>query len=268
MVYVDLLVIEDLIYNYVILMGVSLLLTRITNFKKIFLSSTIGTIPLIFLFLDISNQLNFIISFVFSIIMTVIAFSFKDIIYTIKNIFYMYMISIFCAGSIYLINVNILPNIDNYLLNVILLIVLAPIITLIYIKSINKAQNNYSNYYKVDIYFNAKETITVTAFLDTGNKLIDPYKQRPIILINKSLINIHNKKILLVPYNTVNNSDILKCIVPERIYIHNVGYRRNFLVGLMDEVNIEGVNCILNPTLLERIWKNVKKIVFKNNEEV
>ena len=75
-------------------------------------------------------------------------------------------------------------------------------------------------------YFNDLEKITVTAFLDTGNKLIDPYNQRPIILINKSLININDKKILLVPYNTVNNSDLLKCVIPKKIYIHNIGYRK------------------------------------------
>jgi len=253
MVYVDLLVIEDLIYNYVILLGVSLLLTRVTNLKKIFLSSVIGTIPLIFLCLNISNQLNFIISFIFSIIMSIIAFSYKDILYTIKNIFYMYMTGIFIGGFIYLINVNIIHIIDNNLLNVIVLIILAPITTLIYIKSISKIKNNYSNYYKVDIYFNIEESITITAFLDTGNKLIDPYKHRPIILINKTLVNTKNKKIILVPYNTVNNSDLLQCIIPDKIYIHNVGYRKKFLVGLMDEVNIEGVDCILNQKLLERI---------------
>lgn len=165
----------------------------------------------------------------------------------------MYTTGIFIAGFIYLINVNIFPNIENYLLNVITLISLSPIITLIYIKSINKIKNNYSNYYKVDIYFNELEKITITSFLDTGNKLIDPYKHRPIILINKSLINIKNKKILLVPYNTVNNNDLLKCIIPHKIYIHNIGFRKNFLVGLMDEVNIEGVDCILNQKLLERI---------------
>jgi len=60
MVYVDLLVIQDLIYNYVILLGTSILLTRITNIKKIFLSSVIGLIPLIFLFLNTSNILNFL----------------------------------------------------------------------------------------------------------------------------------------------------------------------------------------------------------------
>ena len=253
MVYIDLLVIQDLIYNYVILLGVSILLTRITNIKKIFLSSVIGTIPLIFLFLNISNQLIFFISFIFSIIMSLITFSYKDILYTLKNIFYMYTTSIFIAGSIYLINVNLLPTINNYLLNVIILIIISPIITYIYIKSISKFKNNYSNYYKVDIYLKEEERLTITAFLDTGNKLIDPYKRRPIILINKSLINEKKQKIILVPYNTVNNSDLLKCIVPKKIYIHNIGYRNNFLIGLMDEVNIEGVDCILNQKLLERI---------------
>ena len=253
MVYVDLLVIQDLIYNYVILLGISLLLTRITNIKKIFLSSAIGTIPLIFLFINISNQLNFFISFIFSIIMSLITFSYKDIIYTIKNIFYMYSISIFLAGGINLINVNLLPNIDNHILNVIILIILAPIITYIYIKSINNYKNNYSNYYKVDIYINDDEKLTLSAFLDTGNKLIDPYKHRPIILINKKLIKTKNKKILLVPYNTINTNDLLKCIIPKKIYIQNIGYKTNFLIGLMDEITIDGVDCVLNQKLLERI---------------
>ncbi len=253
MVYVDLLVIQDLIYNYVILLGVSLLLTRITNFKRILLSSVIGTIPLIFLYLKINNNLNFLISFMFSIIMSLITFSYKDIIYTIKNVIYMYLISIFIAGGISLININFLPNIDSYLLNIIILILIAPILTFIYIKSITNFKNNYSNYYKVDIYIDDNEKITITAFLDTGNKLIDPYKHRPIIILNKSLIDTSDKKILLVPYNIVNTNDLLACIVPKKIFIHNIGYKTNFLIGLMDEINIDGVECILNQKLLERI---------------
>lgn len=252
MVYIDLLVLQDLIYNYVILFGVSILLKRITNIKKIFLSSTIGTIPLIFLFLNINNLLIFFISFLFSIIMSIITFNYKDILYTIKNIFYMYTTSIFIAGSINIININLLPNINNYLLNIIVLIIIAPIITYIYIKSINKFKENYSNYYKVDIYLK-EEKITLTAFLDTGNKLIDPYKKRPIILVNKSLIDITKQKIILVPYHTVNNRDLLKCIIPQKIFIHDIGYKTNFLIGLMEEINIEGVDCILNSKLLERI---------------
>ena len=253
MVYVELLVVQDLIYNYIILLGVSILLTRITNFKKIFLSSVIGTIPLIFLSLDINNGLKFLICFIFSIIMSLITFHYKDIVYTIKNIVYMYLISIFIAGGINLININILPNIDSYLLNVFLLILIAPILSFIYIRSITNTKNTYSNYYKVDIYIDEKEKISLTAFLDTGNKLIDPYKHRPIILVNKSLINLTKEKILLVPYNTLNSNEILKCIVPKKIFIKEIGSKNNFLIGLMDEVNIEGVDCILNSKLLERV---------------
>lgn len=253
MVYVDLLVIQDLIYNYVILLGVSILLTRITNLRRIFLSSVIGTIPLIFLFLNINNNFIFLISFIFSIMMSLITFSYKDIIYTFKNIIYMYLISMFIAGGINLININIFPNIDSILLNIIILIFVAPILLFVYIKSVYNLKSDYSNYYKVDIYIDDIEKITVTAFLDTGNKLIDPYKHRPIIIVNKSLIDMSNKKILLVPYNTVNTNDLLKCIIPKKIFIHNVGYKTNFLIGLMDEINIDGVDCILNSKLLERI---------------
>lgn len=253
MVYVDLLVIQDLVYNYVILLATGILLTRITNLKKIFLSSVIGTIPLIFLFLNIRSIYNFLLSFLFSILMSIITFSYKDLIYTLKNIFYMYATSIFLAGGINLINVNLLPSINNYLLNIIILIILSPIITYIYIKSISQFKNNYSNYYQVDIYLNTSEKISVTAFLDTGNKLIDPYKHRPIILLNKKLVDLSNKKILLVPYNTVNSSDLLECIVPKKIYVHHIGYRNNVLVGLMNEINIEGIDCVLNSKILERI---------------
>ena len=252
MIYVDLLVIQDLIYNYIILLGVSTLLTRTTKLKKIFLASVIGTIPLIFIFFNINNQLKFIINIIFSILMSIISFSYKDIIYTLKNIFYMYIISIFIAGSINLINVNILPSINKYLLTIIILIITAPIITYIYVKSIKNFKSNYSNYYKIDIYLTEEDKITLTSFLDTGNKLIDPYKARPIILVNKSLIDITDKKIILVPYNTLNNHDILKCFSPLKIYIHNIGYKNNCLIGLMNEINIEGVDCILNSKLIER----------------
>ena len=252
MVYVDLLVIQDLIYNYVILIGVGILLNRVTNIKKIFLSSVTGTIPLVSIFLNISQELNFIISILFSIIMSIISFSYRDLLYTIKNVFYQYIISIFLAGSIYLLNVNILPNIDNYLLNVIVLIIISPLITITYVNCIKKTQSTYSNYYQVDIYLKENQKITTTAFLDTGNKLIDPYKKRPIILVNKKLLSLSDNKFLLVPYNTVNHSDLLKCIVPQKIYIHKIGYRKNFLIGIMEEINIEGVDCILNSKLLER----------------
>lgn len=253
MVYIDILVIEDLIINYLILLGTSILLNRITKLKKIFLSSVIGTIPLIFIFTNTNKLTLNIISISFSLIMSIISFNYKDLIYTIKNIIYMYFISTFLAGSLYLINTNFLPEINSYILNVIILITISPIITYTYIKSINKIKTNYSNYYQIDIYLKDKPKITTNAYLDTGNKLKDPYTGKSIILVSKKVINKEVGKIVLVPYNTIDSHNLLKCFSPEKIYIHKVGERKKVLIGIIDEVGIEGAECILNQKLLERI---------------
>ncbi len=253
MVYVDLLVIENLILNYCLLIGVAILLNRITKIYKVIISSMIGCIPLIFLFTNISSIVNFLISIFFSFIMSIISFKYKDLIYTIKNVIYLFLISIFLAGTIYLINVNLLPKIDNFFLNFIILIILSPIITRLYTKSIIKINYKYSNYYQIDIYLKDKPKITLTSYLDTGNILKDPYLKKPIILVDKNKINYQFEKIIYVPYNTIDNHGILKCFKPEKIYIDKIGYRKKVLIGLIDEVGIEGADCILNKELLERI---------------
>ena len=253
MIYVDLLVIENLILNYCILLGVSILLNRITNLKKIFLSSVIGCIPLIFLFLNFNKVLLLLINCFFSIIMSIISFNYHDFIYTIKNIMYIYLISIFIGGTFYLINLTFFPQENSFILNFIILVILTPIITKIYLKSITKINNNYSNYYLIDIYLKDQPKITLNSYLDTGNILKDPYWHNPIILISKNKIDIKNEKIILVPYNTIDHHGLLKCIKPYKIYISNVGYQKKVLIGLIDEVGIEGADCILNKELLERI---------------
>ena len=253
MVYIELLILEELIYNYIIILTVSIILNRITTIKKILLSSIISSISIIVIFYNIPNIIIMLVSFISSIIMSIISFSYKDIIYTLKNVFYMYTSAIFFAGFIYLINTTIFHNIDNYLFKVLFLLIASPIITYIYVKSIRQLKTNYSNYYKIDIYIDKENIITITSFLDTGNKLIDPYKHRPIILLKQSLIKKNIDKVLLVPYKTVSGESLLKCISPQKIYIHNIGYRSKVLIGLVDEISIEGADCILHQNLLERI---------------
>lgn len=253
MVYIDLLIIQNLILNYCIIIGTSILLNRITKIKKVFLSSVIGCIPLIFVLININKKTLLLIIFLFSLLMSIISFKYKDIIYTFRNIIYMHFISIFLAGTIYLINVNFLPKIDNHIINTIILILLAPIITYYYTKSIIKIKNNYSNYYKLDIYLKDKTKLTLNSYLDTGNILKDPYKKRPIILVEKNKIKNQETKIILVPYNTIDNHSLLKCFEPEKIYIDKIGYRKKVLIGLINEVGIEGAECIMNKYLIERI---------------
>ena len=259
-IYLDYIFFINFLFDLLLLLSVSIILRRNIKFKKIVFGALLGGASIFLLFIKLNNINLFLFKIIISIIMILITFGYKNLKYTIKNLIYLYMSSMILGGVLYFLNIEFSYYREGLIfyhnglsVNVIILIVLSPIIIHTYIKQIMDIKNNYSNYYKVDIYLKESKKITLTAFLDTGNKLIDPYKRRPIILIKKSLIDVSKQKIILVPYNTVNNSDLLKCIVPEKIYIQNVGIKKNFLIGLMDEVNIEGVDCILNTKLLERI---------------
>ncbi len=249
LIYIDYIVIIDLLLNFNILLTIGYILNRKTNFRLLFLSSSIGTINLIFSFMKLSSLILVLINIIVSFIMSIISFKYKDILYTIKNIIYMYLSSIFYGGFIYLINLYFFRN-SNYIFYIIFLVITIPFISYLYIKSIKNIKINHDKYYQVKIYLLDDEIIDTTAFLDTGNKLIDPYSHKPIILLNKRLIKEQNQKKLYVPYNTVNNHSLLECIIPDKIFINKIGYKKRFLIGLIDTIHIEGIDCILNEKLL------------------
>ena len=86
--------------------------------------------------------------------------------------------------------------------------------------------------------------------MDTGNKLICPITKKPIILVEKNLINFENSKIIYVPYNSLNNHNLLKCIKPKYIIVEGKKVK-NILIGLSDsKFGIPGINCILNERVL------------------
>jgi len=101
---------------------------------------------------------------------------------------------------------------------------------------------DYSNYYDVDIYYKGI-IISETGFLDTGNKLTDPYFGRPIILVNKELIELPIRS-FLVPYKTLGKDGLLEVFKPEKILINHKTKKR-VLVGLSD-INVNGVKILLN----------------------
>lgn len=135
-------------------------------------------------------------------------------------------------------------------INFIVALIVSPIVIHIYLKEIKKLKNNYNNYYNISIFLDDKK-IDLVAFLDTGNKLFDPYNHRPIILVNYIYIKIPKEKVLLVPYKTVNSDGILKCVRANKIMVNNKMFYINYLIGLSDSINIDGVDAILNERILE-----------------
>ena len=259
-VYIEIILIINFIIDFILLFGVCLILRRQTTLKRLILSSLLGSVTMISMFCNLSSVTLFGIKTFTSLFMVIICCKFNSLKYTLQNLFYLYTLSIILGGGIYLISIEVIEKYselkfltNGIYFNFIILLIFSPLIIYIYIKQIKKIKNVYSNYYNIDIYFKDKTKTSLTAYLDTGNHLIDPYKNRPIILVNKDKIKFNYNNILLVPYDTLNNHGLLKCIIPDKIYIDNVGIKKNFLIGISEEsINIEGVDCILHSSLMER----------------
>lgn len=260
-VYVDLVLLLNFLFDLLLLFGVAVLLRRQTSLYRLLLGAFIGSVTILAMFIEMSSFLLFLLKIVISIFMVLIVFGYQNIKYLFRNLFYLYTSSILLGGFLYFLNLQCSSHHEGLVfyfeglsVNVVVLIILSPIIIYAYVKQGLELKNHYSSYYNLDIYLKNGEILPVTAYLDTGNHLEDPYQKRPIILLNQDLVTVDYgiDKIILVPYDALNHHGLLKCIVPEKVFIQGLGFRDNFLIGISNEkILIDGVDCIMHSRLLE-----------------
>ena len=222
-IYVDLVFFINLIMDFYIITGVKFLNKINVKLYRLVLGSIFGSLSTILLFFSLSTILLNILKIIISIFMILISFGKKKFF---NNLFYLYIISILLGGSI--------------------LIVISPLIIYLYSKEFLKFKRKINTTYEVTIKFKNKELI-LNGFLDTGNKLVDPYFHRPIILVNKKYINLRGKKIIYVPFSSLNNSSLLKCITCEYILV-NGNKISNVLIGISENLEYD---LILNERILD-----------------
>ncbi len=257
-IYVDFVLFLNFMFDLLLLFGVSIILKRNVSINRIILGAFVGSLTILFLFFNISAILLFIFKLFVSIGMVLIAFGFKNFKYIFKNLIFLYLLGMVLGGVLYCLNIQfsykqigLVFFHKKYSINILFLLIVSPIIIYLYIKQMNSLKNNYSNYYKIRINLCDKEYKFI-GFLDTGNKLSDPYFNRPIILINKEKLELNNLKKILIPYSTITESGLLECISVNKVYIDNIGVRKNVLLGFIKEkIAIDGVDCILQSKLLE-----------------
>ncbi len=255
-IYLDLIMILNFLIDFILLLTVSVILKRNIKITRIMLGAFVGGISILLLFFNINSVLLFILKFLISVVMTIITFKFVNIKYTLVNILYLYMSSIILGGFLYLLNIEfsykhigIIFFNNGLSINFIFLLIFSPLILYIYIKQTKNFRLNYSNYYNIDIVLKNKK-YKYTAYLDTGNTLIDNLTRKPVILIDKRKILFDIKEFRLIPYMGVNGLNMIKVIKVDKVLFNNKEYK-NILLGIMDKISLDGVDVILNKRLLE-----------------
>ena len=242
-IYLDIYFLINYLFDFISLLTVSIILKRKTKIYRLIIGALIGSISMITLFIRMNSISLLFLKIILSIIIILATFSYKDRRYFFNNIYYFYIIEIILGGFIYLLKNNISNNIIFYILLGILFIV-------IFIKNIRNIKTNYNKYLNIKFNLNDK-TYSLNAFLDTGNKIIDPILKLPVIIVNKDLININGN--YLVPYKTIDKESVLECMLCNNLYINNKFVNKKFLIGLSNNITIDGVDCIFNERLMEGI---------------
>lgn len=255
-IYLDYIFLINFLFDFLLLLGVSTILRRNIKIKRIILGSFIGALSIFTLFININSVELFLIKVIISILMILITFSYQNIKYTLKNLLFLYMSSMLLGGVLYFLNIEfsyyhegLVFYHNGFSINLIVLIILSPIIIYTYIRQMLDLKNNYSNYYKIDIIYKDKK-IKLNAFLDTGNKLIDPITKSPVIIVKEKYFNKIDK-FSLIPYSSINETGVIKCIEPDQIYINNKKIKQKVKLGLVKKIDMEGIGCIMSPNIGE-----------------
>jgi len=255
-IYLDLIMILNFAIDFIVLLSVSLVLKRNIKLTRIMLGAFVGGISILLLFFNINSIVLFLVKVIISIIMVLVTFKYVNLKYTLVNLLYLYMSSIILGGFLYFLNlefsykhVGIIFYNNGLSINFIFLIIFSPIILYIYIKQTRALRYNYSNYYNIELFIKNKK-YNYTAYMDSGNVLIDNLTNKPVILIDKRKLLCEIKEFRLIPYVGVNGTNMIQVMKLNKLVFEDKEYK-NILLGLIDEISLDGVDVILNRKLLE-----------------
>lgn len=239
MIYIDELFILNFMIDYIILNVLTKLLNKNIKNIKLILSSLVGELSMLLLFLEFNNIFLLMIKILICILMILVCYGFNDMKSFIKEIIYFYILSFFLGGTLYYLKIE---NLIKYKY----VLFLIPIIMNIYKYFSYDLKNVFMTKYKVTIYLNNGKILYLNGFMDTGNSLVEPYSNRKVIIINKKI----KENYYLVPYKTINNTSLIKCFNPKKVYIDGIGERNDISVGIINR-KFSGYNCLLNYKILE-----------------
>lgn len=238
-VYIESIFLLNFLLDFMILFGTKKILKHPTTFLRIGLGSGVGMLSTFLLFIPISSVSLFFWKIIISCSMIFISFGKRHFF---RSLFYFYIFSILLGGFLYLFDI---PK-SFFRLS---LFTLFSCFWLIHLfgKAFFRTREISENRYQVVVTIQQKDYF-LDGFLDTGNRLKNPYGGEAILLTN---LKLSVKDCFYVPYKALNSSGIIPCVRPDRIVI-NQKEIHHCLIGLARErFSMDGFNCILPNQIKE-----------------
>lgn len=259
-IYIDIIIAENLIMNYIILYATGLISKNKISYLRIFLASLIGAIYAVTQYISKLNiYSNFIIKTILSIIIIFVAFNPQNIKKLCKQLVLFYLTTFTFGGVatylIYLLKPQniIIKNgmyVGTYVLKVIFIgAILGTIILIISFRLSKNKMTKKDLICQIKIKLNGKEKV-LNAIVDTGNMLKEPITGNPVVVIEKVALYDLMPKEILNNTESILGGDFEQ--IPEKIkkeYIQrlkiipfsSLGKQNGMLVGIKPE-KLEVIN--------------------------
>lgn len=281
-IYVDIIIVENLIMNLIILYATSLILKIKVSFFRLLLASLIGAIYAALQYISNMKILsNIIIKTFLSIIIIWVAFHPQNMKKMCKQLLLFYLTTFTFGGvATYLIYVlkpqNIIIKngmyVGTYVLKVIFVgAILGTGILLVSFKISKNKISKKDMICKILIKLNGKE-ITLNTMVDTGNMLREPITGNPVAVVEKnSLYDVLPKEILNNTESILGGDfgkipeDIKQEYIPKLKFIpfSSLGKQNGMLIGIkpeklkvineeMEEERADAIIGIYNKSLTKR----------------
>ena len=246
-IYIDLIILENVIMNYIIILATGMICRVNIKYVRIFLSSLLGAIYAIVNYsIDIQIYRNQITKILISICMVYIAFNSINIKVMFKQLIIFYLTSFCFGGAAYYLLYNLSPNliqsvngllVGTYPIKIAALGgILGFFIINISFKIIKNKLRKKDILYNVEIFYEERKA-SIKVILDTGNLLADPLTSMPVLIVEaEKLKNIIPETILNniedLIYNNkfeeINESIKSRCSI---IPFSSIGKNNGIIVG-------------------------------------
>lgn len=197
-IYLDVVLIENLIMNYIILFATGYILKIKLNHIRLIISALLGGIYSILAYMEVLEiYTNFFMKILLSVVMVYLAYNAKNIKLLLKQITIFYLTSFVFGGCSFALLYFVKPQeilmrngmlIGTYPLKIAVLGgIVGFTISVIAFKVVKRRLNKKDMFCHITVFVGEKN-IKTKAMIDTGNMLKDPITRMPVIVVEKDIL--------------------------------------------------------------------------------
>ena len=279
-IYVDVLIAVNLFINYFLILATAKFLCLKTVKTRFLLGELLGAIySLYILFPATSIIISIPVQIIMSASIIAITFEFKNLKSFFKTLMCFYLINFAFSGIMFALwctfkpkNMQVNNGIVYFNISPIVLVT-STIVTYIILKLINRVMGKHSfgkSSCEVKV-LNENKAVVISAIIDTGNSLVEPFSGIPVIVVKQQCIKnvcpkeitdfsintsygktaILKSKFRMIPFKTISGDGLLPAFKPETIIINNGTPKNAYIAICPDKTISENYDAILNSDLIE-----------------